>query len=214
MEAHREEITLHKVALLAEGVDRNMAVDYVTGLVVAVALLAEGVDRNAVAFALPLRTVGSPSSRREWIEIYSPHHPECHQNVALLAEGVDRNVSAEGTAVVESRRPPHGEHTSNPLSIRLHASSFLQAGHRFGGRQPFPIQTSGGTAFCDIAAGLFCVGSLLQAPAVQTAEDAARRGEHIGHLMFLHDSGQIPAVAVITQQADPAELCCKVHLLR
>ena len=42
----------------------------------------------------------------------------------------------------------------------------------------------------------------------------ARRGEHIGHLIFLHDSGQIPAVAVITQQADPAELCCKVHLLR
>ena len=49
----------------------------------------------------------------------------------------------------------------------------------------------GGTAFCD-PAGV----------------------EHIGHLIFLHDSGQIPAVAVITQQADPAELCCKVHLLR
>ena len=60
--------------------------------------------------------------------------------------------------------------------------------------------------FCDPAAGLFCVGSLLQAPAVQTAEDAARRSEHIGHLIFLHDSGQIPAVAVITQQADPAEV--------
>ena len=113
-----------------------------------------------------------------------------------------------------NRRPPHGEHTSNPLSIRLHASSFLQAGHRFGGQQPFSMQTSGGTVFCDPAAGLFCVGSLLQAPAVQTAEDAARRGEHIGHLIFLHDSGQIPAVAVITQQADPAELCCKVYLLR
>ena len=51
-------------------------------------------------------------------------------------------------------------------------------------------------------------------PSSRTAEDAARRGEHIGHLIFLHDSGQIPAVAVITQQADPAELCCKVHLLR
>ena len=55
---------------------------------------------------------------------------------------------------------------------------------------------------------------LLWSPSSRRAEDAARRGEHIGHLIFLHDSGQIPAVAVITQQADPAELCCKVHLLR
>ena len=51
-------------------------------------------------------------------------------------------------------------------------------------------------------------------PSSRRAEDAARRGEHIGHLILLHDSGQIPAVAVITQQANPAELCCKVHLLR
>lgn len=134
--------------------------------------------------------------------------------VALLAEGVDRNLIGTPPSTSFTNRPPHGEHTSNPLSIRLHSPSFLQAGHRFGGRQPFPIQTSGGTVFCDPAAGLFCVGSLLQAPAVQTAEDAARRGEHIGHLIFLHDSGQIPAVTVITQQANPAELCCKVHLLR
>lgn len=42
----------------------------------------------------------------------------------------------------------------------------------------------------------------------------SRRSEHIGHLILLHDSRQIPAVAVITQQADPAKLCCKVHLLR
>lgn len=135
----------------------------------------------------------SPSSRRAWIEKW-----QCDAVV------YDR----------KHRRPPHGEHTSNPLSIRLHSPSFLQAGHRFGGQQPFSMQTSGGTAFCDPAADLFCVSSLLQAPTVQTAEDAARRGEHIGHLIFLHDSGQIPAVAVITQQADPAELCCKVHLLR
>ena len=53
-----------------------------------------------------------------------------------------------------------------------------------------------------------------KSPSSRRAEDAARRGEHIGHLILLHDSGQIPAVAVITQQANPAELCCKVHLLR
>ena len=136
------------------------------------------------------------------------------QSVALLAEGVDRNIVAIDQFDFLECRPPRGEHTSNPLSIRLHSLSFLQAGHRFGGQQPFSMQTSGGTAFCDPAAGLFCVGSLLQALAVQTAEDAARRGEYIGHLIFLHDGGKIPAVAVITQQADPAELCCKVHLLR
>ncbi len=59
-----------------------------------------------------------------------------------------------------------------------------------------------------------CIQKEKGSPSSRTAEDAARRGEHIGHLIFLHDSGQIPAVAVITQQADPAELCCKVHLLR
>ena len=40
----------------------------------------------------------------------------------------------------------------------------------------------------------------------KAAEDAARRGQHIGHLIFLHDRGQIPAVAVIAQQPDPAEI--------
>ena len=40
----------------------------------------------------------------------------------------------------------------------------------------------------------------------EPAEDPARRGEHIGHLTFLHHRGQIPAVAVIAQQADPAEI--------
>ena len=156
----------------------------------------------------------SPSSRRAWIEMRQRWSAAHRQSVALLAEGVDRNIVAIDQFDFLECRPPRGEHTSNPLSIRLHSLSFLQAGHRFGGQQPFSMQTSGGTVFCDSAAGLFCVGSLLQAPAVQTAEDAARRGEHIGHLIFLHDSGQIPAVAVITQQADPAELCCKVHLLR
>ena len=79
-----------------------------------VALLAEGVDRNALAFGhLPVR-VRSPSSRRAWIEIChkdmtcqgkrSPSsrrawieivYRDCYRLsrfVALLAEGVDRNI--------------------------------------------------------------------------------------------------------------------------
>ena len=77
------------------------------------------------------------------------------QSVALLAEGVDRNIVAIDQFDFLECRPPRGEHTSNPLSIRLHSLSFLQAGHRFGGQQPFSMQTSGGTAFCEPAAGLF-----------------------------------------------------------
>ena len=79
------------VALLAEGVDRNSTSWTLTGPST-VALLAEGVDRNAVAFALPLRTVGSPSSRREWIEIQENSMDCAAMKVALLTEGVDRNT--------------------------------------------------------------------------------------------------------------------------
>ena len=57
------------VALLAEGVDRNLPVQYgsVPGRV---ALLAEGVDRNTTCEG----------------------HQEGYPMVALLAEGVDRNT--------------------------------------------------------------------------------------------------------------------------
>ena len=60
-----------KVALLAEGVDRNSFAGTLSS-VMRVALLAEGVDRNS--------TYSSP---RKWAE-----------TVALLAEGVDRNLLA------------------------------------------------------------------------------------------------------------------------
>ena len=101
------------VALLAEGVDRNLlyGCPYSYGCV---ALLAEGVDRNTLPCgSFALRHV-SPSSQRAWIEISvkstfsslekeSPssqrawieicHHRRCRRTsrVALLAEGVDRN---------------------------------------------------------------------------------------------------------------------------
>ena len=61
-------------------------------VVLPVALLAEGVDRNvAVRFTLPAQP-RSPSSRRAWIEIQLPRRPGGTGTVALLAEGVDRNI--------------------------------------------------------------------------------------------------------------------------
>ena len=61
---------VRRVALLAEGVDRNIVVT-LRAAVLPVALLAEGVDRNR------------------------PFPPRCAPaaEVALLAEGVDRNCS-------------------------------------------------------------------------------------------------------------------------
>ena len=56
-----------------------------------VALLAEGVDRNiAVPPILYIRMM-SPSSRRAWIEIPIDQTLRQRHPVALLAEGVDRN---------------------------------------------------------------------------------------------------------------------------
>ena len=60
-----------KVALLAEGVDRNIKNKPAIPKAV-VALLAEGVDRNPKKERLGLaQRMMSPSSRRAWIEITS-----------------------------------------------------------------------------------------------------------------------------------------------
>ncbi len=60
---------LRRVALLAEGVDRNIGMPASSSSGVLVALLAEGVDRNTI------------------------HHARTeYADVALLAEGVDRNA--------------------------------------------------------------------------------------------------------------------------
>ena len=84
------------VALLAEGVDRNIETIRRHGRFVVVALLAEGVDRNAC-----FPELGDPPS---WVALlaegvdrnvsidYGTHNP-C--SVALLAEGVDRNNEME-----------------------------------------------------------------------------------------------------------------------
>ena len=56
-----------------------------------VALLAEGVDRNVCAVCTRYIVRMSPSSRRAWIEIYLNFCCFCLFSVVLLAEGVDRN---------------------------------------------------------------------------------------------------------------------------
>ena len=96
-----------RVALLAEGVDRNLFGGK-HALAPFVALLAEGVDRNRhIPGTIPIDN-RSPSSRRAWIEIcirmiFRPSLP-----VALLAEGVDRNYVNYNTASNYNGRPPRG----------------------------------------------------------------------------------------------------------
>ena len=62
---------------------------------ICVALLAEGVDRNLLCCHLRRHLLESPSSRRAWIEIGSPCPSHSRRAVALLAEGVDRNNTDE-----------------------------------------------------------------------------------------------------------------------
>ena len=96
-----------KVALLAEGVDRNATLARRVR-VAAVALLAEGVDRNTYGRKTMGDMLTSPSSRRAWIEILCRRKQRGWRRVALLAEGVDRNFARELLLIVSSRRPPRG----------------------------------------------------------------------------------------------------------
>ena len=67
---------MRKVALLAEGVDRNIYT-YRFAVSTGVALLAEGVDRNYGGACAAQYLSASPSSRRAWIEIsVSPTWPK------------------------------------------------------------------------------------------------------------------------------------------
>ena len=73
-----------------------------------VALLAEGVDRNILE-ALSRREGGaSPSSRRAWIEIPKRSMRRAGPAVALLAEGVDRNRVDAVAVADDGCRPPRG----------------------------------------------------------------------------------------------------------
>ena len=60
----------------------------------AVALLAEGVDRNIYYLFDGWDKSTSPSSQRAWIEIIKSAKLRSVSLVALLAEGVDRNAQA------------------------------------------------------------------------------------------------------------------------
>ena len=59
-----------------------------------VALLAEGVDRNVYELNHSQSVYQSPSSRRAWIEMLMRLDRPCAFAVALLAEGVDRNSAS------------------------------------------------------------------------------------------------------------------------
>ena len=83
-----------RVALLAEGVDRNNIKTVDLPVTKGVALLAEGVDRNSVCGSKALASELSPSSRRAWIEIPKQTAADTKKLVALLAEGVDRNTES------------------------------------------------------------------------------------------------------------------------
>ena len=71
MENRRCKKCWRRVALLAEGVDRNCRTR-TSGEVKEVALLAEGVDRNTFKDSIHSAVYASPSSRRAWIEIIRP----------------------------------------------------------------------------------------------------------------------------------------------
>ena len=67
--AHETSLPHRLVALLAEGVDRNVTRFQRNWDHLRVALLAEGVDRNTMTREHPMYEMLSPSSRRAWIEI-------------------------------------------------------------------------------------------------------------------------------------------------
>ena len=73
-----------------------------------VALLAEGVDRNLLGEDVRVARLESPSSRRAWIEICECFEDEVDELVALLAEGVDRNTSLICWRAAAPCRPPRG----------------------------------------------------------------------------------------------------------
>ena len=79
--------------------DRNLLYSIIAAVDPNVALLAEGVDRNIKHFnGVPLHRL-SPSSRRAWIEILQRLAERLDNQVALLAEGVDRNLPSAWKAV-------------------------------------------------------------------------------------------------------------------
>ena len=71
-----------------------------------VALLAEGVDRNDKSIEHTKDRLESPSSQRAWIEICLARRAARRRWVALLAEGVDRNPKDGVRLAYFGSRPP------------------------------------------------------------------------------------------------------------
>ena len=102
-----QELQRRRVALLAEGVDRNISRASNPPSAV-VALLAEGVDRNnnirkilAMLDKVALLAEGVDRNNNKAI-------PDLMKMVALLAEGVDRNSMVFPFSFTGFSRPPRG----------------------------------------------------------------------------------------------------------
>mgnify|MGYP005843615679 CR=1 FL=1 len=93
------------VALLAEGVDRNMFRPARSPVPRRVALLAEGVDRNhhgGVADRNPVVALLAEGVDRNSAAVVALH---VLRVVALLAEGVDRNIQRNSSKAVRVKSP-------------------------------------------------------------------------------------------------------------
>ena len=93
------------VALLAEGVDRNLFI----GLLLLLLRESPSSRRAWIEIALErkehVKIYGSPSSRRAWIEIVPKMSFYENNRVALLAEGVDRNIGGNHIGAREIKSP-------------------------------------------------------------------------------------------------------------
>ena len=101
-------LSVFAVALHPEGVDRNCTINANCPGDDEVALHPEGVDRNFDTGLAVLVKIGSPSTRRAWIEIRICPYTCISALVALHPEGVDRNVVAKIHAATKVGRPPPG----------------------------------------------------------------------------------------------------------
>ena len=98
-----------------------------------VALLAEGVDRNCPEDVVQLVLRGSPSSRRAWIEISIGSIEGAVSGVALLAEGVDRN-SIDGVSRKHDLRSPSSRRAWIEIASTLASKSGQGSRPPRGGR--------------------------------------------------------------------------------
>ena len=80
------------VATREGGVDRNIGMDVVSGMVKAVATREGGVDRNKTDIDGDELGTASPPARVAWIETHYRHGAEHVRCVATREGGVDRNV--------------------------------------------------------------------------------------------------------------------------